>query len=73
MTARDFGLDLVPVGSGLVKLVAAVGGALNLWDAARACGMMPARYQPRPPLTRQIVFGLQPATFLEGPAWGLGP
>lgn len=74
MTARDFDLGLVPDGSGLVKLAAAaVGGALDLWDAARARGMMLATHQPRPLLKRQRVCGLQPATFLEGPVEGLGP
>lgn len=71
MTVRD--LDLAPVGSGLVKLAAAAAadGALDLWDAAHSRRMMLARHRPQPPLERQIVCGLQLATFLEGPVVGL--
>lgn len=65
-------LVLVPDGSGLVKLAAAAdGGALGLWDAAHTPGMMLARHRPQLPVERQIVFGLQLATFLEGPVVGL--
>lgn len=74
MTARDCALGFDPAESGLAKLAAAaVGGALELWDAAHSRGMMPARHQPRPPLGRQIVCELRLATFLEGPVTGLGP